>query len=663
MHDLPLLVNITLALGYALAGGLLARRLGLPTIVGYLVAGVALGPFTPGFRGDQQAIGQMAEFGVILLMFGVGLHFNLSDLWQVRRVAIPGAAIQLTIVAAIGYGVARWWGMPPAGAAILGIALAVASTVVQLRALMDHGWLDSPAGKVAVGWLVVEDLLVVAILVLLPVLAGPSTSGPWATAGRAIGLAVLFVALMMVAGARVVPWILGRVVHTRSRELFVLVALTVAVGTALASSHFFGVSLALGAFVAGIVVSESPFSHQIGADLLPFREAFAVIFFVSVGMLVNPMYVAEHWMQLVTASVIIVVAKGLVSGVLAWILGCSGRTTLVLAAGRGQIGEFSFILGQSGVALGALTDSQYSLILAGAIVSITVNPLIMRAVEPAERWLRKRRALWQLLDRGPVETDAETAHAHQDHVVIVGCGRVGRHIAETLKRLDIPRLVIESDPIRVEKLRELGVPVLYGEADNSEILAHASLSTARALVITLPDDAAALAVVATARKQAQGIDIIARASTWDGGKQLREYGVEVVRPELEGGIEIVRRTLLELKLPVREIYRYADLIRHEGIDESERPSAEQARVLQDIVSATRDLEIGWIEVGPTSGLAGQRLADAGLREDAGISVVGIARPAGLVSNPGPDTVFEVGDKVAVIGTASQVAAAETRFGR
>jgi len=662
MHDLPLLVNITLALGYALAGGLIARRLGLPTIVGYMVAGMALGPFTPGFQGDPDAIGQMAEFGVILLMFGVGLHFNLSDLWQVRRVAIPGAAIQLTIVAAIGYGVARWWGMAPAGAAILGIALAVASTVVQLRALMDHGWLDSPAGKVAVGWLVVEDLLMVAILVLLPVLAGPSTAGPWATAAKAIGLAVLFVALMMVAGARVVPWILGWVVHTRSRELFVLVALTVAVGTALASAHFFGVSLALGAFVAGIVVSESPFSHQIGADLLPFREAFAVVFFVSVGMLVNPWYVVQHWAQLLTASIIIIVAKGLVSGVLAWALGCSGRTTLVLAAGRGQIGEFSFILGQSGIALGALTDTQYSLILAGAIVSITVNPLMMRAVEPAEQWLRKRRGLWQLLDRGPAETDTETSHTHKDHVVIVGCGRVGRHIAETLKRLEIPRLVIESDPIRVDKLRELGVPVMYGEADNSEILAHASLATARALVITLPDDAAALAVVATARKQAPNIDIISRASTWDGGKQLRDYGVrDVVRPELEGGIEIVRRTLLELKLPIREIYRYTDLIRHEGIDESERQSAKQARVLQDIVSATRDLEIGWIEVGNDSDLNGRRLADAGLREAAGVSVVGIGRGTLMLSNPSPETIFVAGDRIAVIGTAAEVAEAEERY--
>jgi len=662
MHELPLLVNITLALGYALAGGLIARRLGLPTIVGYLVAGMALGPFTPGFHGDPAAIGQMADFGVILLMFGVGLHFNLSDLWQVRKVAIPGAAIQLAVVAAIGYAAAQAFGVSPAGSWILGIGLAVASTVVQLRALMDHGWLDSPAGKMAVGWLVVEDLLMVAILVLLPVLAGPTTTGPWATAAIAIGKAVLFVALMMVAGSRIVPWILGRVVNTRSRELFVLVALTVAVGTALASARFFGVSLALGAFVAGIVVSESPFSHQIGADLLPFREAFAVVFFVSVGMLVNPRYVLQHWDMLVIATLIIVVVKGVVSGALAWVLGCSVRATLTLAAGRGQIGEFSFILGQSGVALGVLTDAQYSLILAGAIASITINPLVMRGVEPAEEWLRKRRALWRVLDRGPAEHDTDTAHEHANHVVIVGCGRVGRHIAETLKRLEIPRLVIESDPLRVEKLRELGVPVLYGEADNSEILSHASLATARALVITLPDDAAALSVVAAARKLAPQIDVISRASTWDGARQLRTHGAaEVVRPELEGGIEIVRRTLMELKLPIREVYRYADLIRHEGLDESERPSAKQARVLQDIVSATRDLEIGWIEIAPDSKLNGVRLVEGGLREASGVSVVGIARGSLFLSNPGPETVFVAGDRVAVIGTGAEIEAVESKF--
>ena len=248
------------------------------------------------------------------------------------------------------------------------------------------------------------------------------------------------------------------------------------------------------------------------------------------------------------------------------------------------------------------------------------------------------------------------------HVVIVGCGRVGRHIAETLKRLEIPRLVIESDPIRVDKLREIGVPVLYGEADNSEILASAGLPAARALVITLPDDAANLAVAATARALAPGIHIISRASTFDGARQLRSHGVgEVVRPELEGGIEIVRRTLVELKLPVREVYRYADVIRHEGLDESERPSLDQSRAIDELLTAARDIEIGWIVVSETSRLSGKRLADSRLREDAGVTVVGIIRKSTLISNPGKDERFQPADRVAVIGAPAQVADADRLF--
>ena len=661
MHELPLLVNITVALGYALLGGLLARRIGLPTIVGYLAAGVALGPWTPGFQGDPAAIRQMAEFGVILLMFGVGLHYDVSDLWQVRRVAIPGAVIQMAVVATLGYWLGRAWDMTPSGAWIFGIAGSVASTVVLLRSLMDHGWLDSPAGKVAVGWLVVEDLLMVAILVLVPALTASSTSGPWITAAIAVGKAVLFVALMMFVGTRVVPFVLGRVAHTRSRELFVLVALTMAVGTALGSAAFFGVSLALGAFVAGIIVSESPFSHQIGADLLPFREAFAVIFFVSIGMLVNPQYVASHWDRLLMVSVLIVIGKAVVSGILATLLGCSAHTTLVVAAGRSQIGEFSFIVGQTGVALGVLGESEYSLILAGAIVSITLNPMIMRMVEPAERALRRRPALWRLLDRRSAEPTPST-EALSDHIVIVGCGRVGRHIAETLGRLEIPRIVIESDPIRVDKLHELGVPVLYGEAGNSEILAHAALSRARALVITLPNDSAALSVVSAARMLAPDLHIIARASTWDGAKQLRADGAgEVVRPELEGGVEIVRRTLLELRLPMREVQRYTEIVRTEGMDESERPSLERTRILRELVGAAHDLEIGWITVAHDSPLAGRRIADASLREAIGVSVVAISRTGAVVSNPGPDVIFVPGDRVAIIGAPEQLALAESVF--
>jgi CPA2 family monovalent cation:H+ antiporter-2 len=665
VHDVPLLVNLAVALGYALIGGLLARRLGLPTIVGYMLAGVALGPFTPGFRGDDAAIRQMAEFGVILLMFGVGLHFSFRDLWQVRRIVIPGALLQMLVVAALAAWVGRLYGFSTGAAWTFGVAVAVTSTVVLMRALMDHGWLDTPAGKVAVGWLVVEDLLTVAVLVLMPVVAGPGP-GSWTAGLFAVGAALLFVVLMMLVGDYVVPALLGRVVHLRSRELFVLAALTLAIGTALVSSAYFGVSLALGAFVAGLVVGESPFSHQVGADLLPFREAFAVVFFVSVGMLVDPRELLKHWDHVGVVTLLIVVVKGVVSGVLGVLLGCAGRTVLVLAAGRGQIGEFSFIVGQSGLALGLLDVSQYSLILAGAIISITVNPFLVRLVEPAERWLKRKPRVWRVIDgvsranAGMPEPEPEIAQ----HVVIVGCGRVGRHIAEALGRLGIPRLVVEADPIRLDKLRTLGVPVLFGDAGSSDILENAHLDRARAVVITLPDDAAALAVVATARKLAPKLPIVARASTWEGARRLKADGVnQVVRPELEGGVEIVRRTLLDLDLPVREVQRYTDLVRREGLDEAERPSPGQARVLEDLVQASKDLEVGWVVVEPGSAVAGRALSDTLLRATAGVTVIAIARQHELLHNPAAQEVLQPGDRVALIGTPAQVSAAERFFER
>jgi monovalent cation:H+ antiporter-2, CPA2 family len=659
VHELPLLVNIAMALAYALAGGLLSRRLGLPTIVGYLAAGVALGPLSLGYQADERAIQQFAEFGVILLMFGVGLHYSFEDLWKVRRVAIPGAFFQMLIVSVLGYLVARGWGYSTGAAWVFGIAISISSTVVLMRALMDRGWLEGRHGKIAIGWLVLEDLLTVGILVLLPVIASRESGPVWQTAGLAVGKALLFLFLMLVVGDRIVPAVLARIVNTRSRELAVLVALTVAVGTALASAHFFEVSLALGAFVAGIVVGESEFSHQIGADLLPFREAFAVMFFVSVGMLVNPSDIMARWDQVLIAILLIVVVKGLISGALAALTRCSGRTALILAAGRGQIGEFSFIVGQSGFALGLIDSSQYSVILAGAIGSITLNPLVMRLIAPAERALKRNPALWKLIDR-PIDTERPSDEVLTNHVVIVGCGRVGRHIAEALGRLGITRIVIEADPERVAKLQQLGVPVMYGDASNSEIIAHSGLERARALVITLPDDSSALAVATAARLTSRKLQIIGRASTWEGARRLRAAGVDhVVRPELEGGVEIVRRTLLDLELPVREVQRYTELIRHDGLDESERPSAEQARVLDDLISAARHVEIVWLDIGAKSALDGISLAESGIRERAGVTVVAISRGADLIPNPGPAEQLHANDRIAVIGTPPQVAAVET----
>jgi CPA2 family monovalent cation:H+ antiporter-2 len=658
MHELPLILNIAVALGYALVGGLVARRLGLPTIVGYLVAGVAIGPMTPGFQGDPQAIGQLAEFGVILLMFGVGLHYNFSDLWQVRNIAVPGALAQMVLVSGAGFLLGRAFGFSVGGAWVFGIAISVASTVVLLRGFMDHGWLETLHGKVAVGWLVFEDVLTVAILVLLPAFATVGETGGFATGAWAVLKAGVFVALMIFVGQRVVPLLLGGVVSTRSRELFVLVALTIAAGTALASAAFFDVSLALGAFVAGVVVSESPFSHQVGADLLPFREAFAVIFFVSIGMLVDPFEMARRWPQVLAVTALIIVGKAAISALISFAFPYPARTALVLGAGRSQIGEFSFIVGQSGLSLGLLDAQQYSLILAGAIVSITVNPFMLRLVDPAERFLRGFPRLWNALDRRGFELPPQP-ETMRDHVVIVGCGRVGRHISEALGKLGIPRLVVEVDPVVMKKLHELGVPVLYGDAGNSDILDHAALSHARALVVTLPDDAAALAVVQTTRRATKTLHVIARASTWDGARRLRAAGAtEVVRPELEGGIEIVRRALLELDLPVGDVQRYTDAVRRQGLDDSERPNPERTRMLEDLLAAARDLEVGWLSLDERSPVAGLTLAASELRAKAGVSVVAIGRHETLVSNPGPDEVLRPGDRVAVIGTPTQVALAE-----
>jgi CPA2 family monovalent cation:H+ antiporter-2 len=661
LSEVPLLVTIAVSLAYALAGGLVARRLGLPTIVGYLAAGVAVGPFTPGFVGDPHAIGQLAEIGVILLMFGIGLQFTLRDLWQVRDIAIPGSLGQMVVVTTLGFLLARSWGFTIGAASVFGFAMSVASTVVAMRALMDRGWLDTIHGRVAVGWLVFEDLVTVAVLVLLPAVTTGSAGGAGLTALWAIGKALLFVALMIVAGSRLMPAILSRVVSTQSRELFVLAALTAAVGVALASASVFGVSLPLAAFVAGLVISESPFSHQVGADLLPFREAFAVLFFVSVGTLVNPTDLVSDWGAVALLSAFTVIGKPMVAALISWALPYPARTALVVAAGRGQIGEFSFIIGQAALGLGVLDERQYSLLLAGAIVSILLSPILVRLVDPAERFLRRWPALWRVLDRQKPDT-AVRPETMTGHVVIVGCGRVGRHIAEALGRLEIPRLVIEVDPARLAKLRSLGVPVLYGDAGSTEILDHVALEHARALIVTLANDATTLIVVTAARARAPDLPIVARASTWDGARRIVQAGADnVVRPELEGGVEIVRRTLLELHLPIGEVQRYSNLVRREGLDEFERPSSERLRVLDDLLHAARTLELEWLVVAEGSPVAGRTLADSGLRAAAGASVVAIGRQDAIHSNPGPTEVIEVGDRIAVIGTPDQVARAARFF--
>jgi monovalent cation:H+ antiporter-2, CPA2 family len=657
MHEVTLLVNIVVALVVAFIGGVIARKIGLPTIVGYLLAGIVIGPFTPGFVGDTGTISQLAELGVIFLMFGVGLHFSLSDLWRVRSVAIPGALGRMVIVILLGFAFSQLNGWTVTAGIVIGLAISIASTVVLLRNLMDNGILNTSHGQAAIGWVIVEDLATVLILVLMPALANSSNGINWGQIGFTLLKAAGFVILVMFAGSRLIPWILLRIAHTRSRELFILAVLAIALGIALGAAELFGVSFALGAFVAGVVVNESPLSHQVGADVQPFQEAFAVLFFVSIGMLVNPSYIFNNIGLILAFGALIVLGKALVTILMGFVLPWPGHTTLVLAAVLSQIGEFSFILGQEGLSLGLIDRDQYSLILAGSLLSITVNPIIVRLINPTERWLKKIPSFWRIFDRhAPLAAPAE--ETIEGHVVIVGYGRVGRHIVNLLGEMSIPHLVIDVEAEVIEELTKRNIPNLYGDASNSEVLTHAGLGRARALVVAGPNEASNELVVAAARDLSPQLPIIARATTEDGIKQLTELGAQdVIHPELEGGLEIVRHTLLKLNFPLQEIMRYIDAVRHDHYD-TQINSEEEHRLLHDLIHASQNIEVTWLRLPPGNPLVGQTIAKANLRVRTGASVVAIMRNRKLMANPKSVTAFEAEDRIGFIGDKEQIEAVE-----
>jgi monovalent cation:H+ antiporter-2, CPA2 family len=657
MHELPLLINITLALIVAFFGGALARRIGLPTIVGYLLAGIMIGPFTPGFVGDIDTIQQLAELGVIFLMFGVGLHFSFQDLWRVRDVAIPGALLQTVFATLLGFGLTQLWGWTPLAGIVLGLAISVASTVVLLRGLMDNSLLNTSHGQAAVGWLVMEDILSVLILVLMPALASIGEEFNWQSLSITLLKAAAFVAIMFFAGTRLIPWLLEKIALTRSRELFILATLAITLGTAMGASELFGVSLALGAFVAGAIISQSHLSHQVGADVFAFREAFSVLFFVSVGMLVNPVFLWQNLWMVAALTALVVVGKGIIVLLLGMFISRPARTFLVVAVGLSQIGEFSFILGQGGLSLGLLNLDQYSLILAAALISITLNPFMYKLLPALDKNLRRFPGLWKKLEANiPL---AEIAKEDlNNHVVIVGYGRVGRHLVEVLRSLSVPLLVVEADAERIEELNGLAIPTLYGDAGNSEILSHAHLEQAQALVTTVPDETAAAMTVMAARDHNPKLPIIARAATEQGVHHLVELGANrVVHPELEGGLELVHHTLLSLGFPLQEVHSYAEAVRKDRYNISVT-SDEEHHTLHELYQAMKGIDIAWMTLGETSPLVGKSLAEANIRSITGASVVALVRHGQLTANPKSMTVFEVGDRLGVIGEKEQVEAVQ-----
>jgi CPA2 family monovalent cation:H+ antiporter-2 len=512
-------------------------------------------------------------------MFGVGIHFSIRDLMAVRSIAVPGAIGQIAIVTLLGAGLALAMGWGIGGAIVLGLALSIASTVVVLRALTDRNELDSIQGRIAVGWLIVEDLVTVVVLVMLPAVAplvggttptDASSAGPLAEIAFAVAKAVLFAVLMVAVGARLVPWLLVVVAREGSRELFTLAVLSVAVGLAFASSALFGVSLALGAFLAGAIVGESDLSHQAAADAIPLRDAFAVLFFVSVGMLVDPGFLLTHPIEILAVVTVIVVAKSVTSFAIVAILGYPIRTGLTVAAARAQIGEFSFILATIGAGLGIMPDDGFQLIVAGAVISITLNPILFGVVEPIDRRLREQPRLRDLLERRGSELRVlEGAPAREPlnlHSIICGYGRVGRIIAPALDRRGFKYVVITNDRRDVESLRREGKLALYGEASHPELLIEAGVEQARLVIAAVNDPHATRLIVDRSRELNPRIDVVARTHSDSEAAYLRAASpkVQPVFGERELAVQMLRYALRRYGLSSNEVELIAQGVRRRG---------------------------------------------------------------------------------------------------
>ena len=628
----------------AFFSGLLMQRLGQPLILGYILTGIAFGPYTGGFAlTSVHEIELLAEIGVALLLFALGLEFSLKDLKPVKKIALIGTPIQILLTIAMGYGIGQWMGWDAKTSLWLGALVSLSSTMVLLKTLMNQGWLGTLSSKVMVGILIVQDLAVVPLIVLLPILNNPELG--WVSLEIAILKTVLFLAGMILFGTRLLPWIMRHISHLGSRELFLLAITAIGLGVGYLT-YLVGLSFAFGAFVAGMVLSESDYGHQALSDIIPVRDLFGLLFFASVGMLLNPAFLLDHWQQVFILVLIVSLGKGLILALLARIFKYGNVVPLAVGLGLFQVGEFSFVLAQVGVSTNSISHEVYSLVLTTAIITMFLTPLI--SGQTARLYaLRKRWFKHEALDSINFPKSG-----FRNHVIIIGGGRVGFRIAQVLKRLNVPLLIIELDQLRVDRAKHADIPVIYGDACHEVVLEAATTSLARLLIITSPEVVIAQTIVQRVRKVNAEIQVVARAPGVEFLEEFKKLKIsEVVIPEFEAGLEMARKALVHLHIPAAKIQHYTESLRQD-LFASFFNENEETKIMEQLQTAEHQFDLQWMLIKPGSKLVGITIGEAEIRTKTDTSIVGVIREEKLEPNPDANFRFEANDRVAIIGIDS-----------
>lgn len=624
----------------ALVGGLIAQKLRQPLILGYILAGIAIGPYTGGVTvSDVHQIELLAEIGVALLLFALGLEFSFKELKPVWRVALLGTPIQIALVIGYGYLIGSFFDLDLYESIWLGAMLSLSSTMVLLRTLMNQGWMGTLSSRVMIGMLIVQDLAIVPMMIVLPQL-GQASIGFGMLAVDTLK-AALFISIMVLLGTRILPWVMRLIAGWNSRELFLLAVTAIGLGVGYAT-YWSGLSFAFGAFVAGMVLSESDFGHQALSDIIPVRDLFGLLFFTSVGMLLNPAFLFNNLSMVLILVLFVSLGKGLIFAVITRLFGYGNIVPLAAGLGLFQIGEFSFVLARLGISTQSIDNELYSLVLSTAVITMILTPLI--SGQTSRFYSLKRK--WYKHE--PLETVNLPDGALRGHVVIAGAGRVGLHIARVLKKLSLPFILIELDHRRVEEVKKEGLPIVFGDAAQPTVLEAAYVAGASLVQITVPSTVNIRAIAKQVLEQKPNLRIIARVNSHDQMEMLKSLGVhELVQPEFEAGLEMTRQALLHMKVAASNIYKYSDATRRTFYTSLyENPDY---RLISQLQNADGAFELKWVEISPDTCFVGKTIGELEIRRKTGVSVVGAIRKNELLTNPKPSFCFTEGDLVAIIG--------------